>query len=303
MTRVLISTCIALMLFCSFTTIDGPKNPKTGPRNAEKFMLGFEIFRADNTPLNHADVKIEIYDHTEQRTIFKRDYTEMPTNKYSSVTYFENMKYGNDLTMLIQAPNYFAKEINISYNEGCTQKTKFCVNGLNNPPYEINGEYGDRYIFPITLDSIMVGEEVAIPNIYYEYNSAELQPRSFWILDSLSRIIEHNPQLAIELGGHADARGQDVYNMDLSQRRVNSAKAYLTQKLGDEINERMTAVGYGETQLINECGNGVDCGEALHQENRRTTLKINRQIKEAVNLTLEQRMKLRREKMELVAVN
>ncbi len=102
MTRVLISTCIALMLFCSFTTIDGPKNPKTGPRNAEKFMLGFDFFRADNTPLNHADVKIEIYDHTEQRTIFKRDYTEMPTNKYSSEQVFEDMKYGNDLTMLIQ---------------------------------------------------------------------------------------------------------------------------------------------------------------------------------------------------------
>ena len=303
MTRVLISTCIAFMLFCSFTTINGPKNPKTGPRNAEKFMLGFEIFRADNTPLNHTDVKIEIYDHTEQRTIFKRDYTEMPTNKYSSVTYFENMKYGNDLTMLIQAPNYFAKEIKLSYEEGCTQKTKFCVNGLNNPPYEINGEYGDRYIFPITLDSIIVGEEVAIPNIYYEYNSADLQPRSFWILDSLSRIIEHNPQLSIELGGHADARGQDAYNMDLSQRRVNSAKAYLTKKLGNEINERMTAVGYGETQLINDCGNSVYCSEALHQKNRRTTLKINRQIKEAVNLTLEQRMKLRREKMEVVAVN
>jgi len=303
MTRVLISTCIALMLFCSFTTIDGPKNPKKGKRSAEKFMLGFEIFRADNTPLNHTDVLIEIYDHTQQKTIFKRDYTEMPTNKYSSVTYFENMTYGNDLTLLIQAPNYFAKEINISYDEDCTQKAKFCVDGLNNPPFEINGEYGDRYLFPITLDSITVGEEVAIPNIYYQYNSAELQPRSFWILDSLARIIEHNPQLSIELGGHADARGQDAYNMDLSQRRVNSANAYLTQKLGQEINERMTAVGYGETQLINDCGNGIDCGEALHQENRRTTLKIKEKIEETVNLTLEERMKLRRAKMATVAVN
>ena len=297
MTRVLISACLAFTLFCSFTTIDGPKNPKKGARSAEKFMLGFEIFRADNTPLNHTDVLIEIYDHTQQKTIFKRDYTEMPTNKYSSVTYFENMSYGNDLTMLIQAPNYFAKEINISYDPDCTQKAKFCIDGLNNPPFEINGEYGDRYIFPVTLDSITVGEEVVIPNIYYKYNSAELQPKSFWILDSLSRIIEHNPQLSIELGGHADSRGQDAYNMDLSQRRVNSAKAYLTQKLGNDINERMDAVGYGETQLINDCGNGVDCGEALHQENRRTTLKIKEKIEETVNLTLEERMKLRKDKL------
>ena len=85
--------------------------------------------------------------------------------------------------------------------------------------------------------------------------------------------------------------------MDLSQRRVNSAKAYLTQKLGNDINERMDAVGYGETQLINDCGNGVDCGEALHQENRRTTLKIKEKIEETVNLTLEERMKLRKDKL------
>lgn len=303
MKKILTSLCVAFTLFCSFTT--GPENPEVGPRNAEKFMLGFEIFRAaDDSPLNHTDIKIEIYDHTQQKTIFKRDYTEMPTNKYSSTTYFENMTYGNDLTLLIQAPNYFAKEINISYSEGCaTEQTKFCVNGLNNPPYEINGEYGDRYIFPITLDSITIGEELTMPNIYYQYNSAELQPRSFWVLDSLSKIIEHNPNLSIELGGHADARGQDAYNMDLSQRRVNAARNYLVQKIGNKVGERMTAIGYGETRLINDCGNGVDCEETLHQENRRTTFKINRQIKEAVNLTLEERMRLRIEKSNVVAAN
>lgn len=306
MKKVLTSLVLAIMLCTSFTLLasPGPKNPKKGKRNAEKFMLGFEIYRADKTALNHADIKIEIYDHDEKKTIFKRDYTEMPTNKYSSVTYFENMTYGSNLTMLIQAPNYFAKEISISYDEGCaTGKTKFCVNGLNHPPFEIDGEYGDRFIFPVTLDSITVGEELAIPNIYYKYNSAELQPRSFWILDSLSKVIEHNPELSIELGGHADARGQDAYNMDLSQRRVNSAKAYLTQKIGMEVAERMTAVGYGETQLINDCGNGIDCGEDLHQQNRRTTLKINKKIEETVTLTLEERMKLRNEKGDIAAAN
>ena len=230
MKKVLIPLCAMFALFCSFTTTTtGPENPKVGKRSAEKFMLGFEIYRADQTALNHADIKIEIYDHTTQKTIFKRDYTEMPTNKYSSVTYFENMTYGNDLTLLIQAPNYFAKEINISYDPSCTLKTKFCVNGLNNPPYEINGDYADRFIFPISLDSITIGEEMVIPNIYYKYNSAELQPRSFWILDSLSKVIEHNPEISIELGGHADALGgvacgnKDLIKMVYHYREINGA--------------------------------------------------------------------------------
>ena len=301
MKQILTPTLIALMLFSSFSNVFADDKKKKPVRTDDNFMLGFEIFRADETPLNHTDILIEIYDHTEQRTIFKRDYTEMPTNKFSSLTYFENLTYNHDLTFLIQAPNYFAKEIHISYDPSCAQGTKFCINGLNNPPYEINGEYADRYIFPVTLDSITVGEELVIPNIYYQYNSAELQTQSLWILDSLSRVIEHNPQLAIELGGHADARGKDDYNMSLSQRRVNSAKDYLVKKIGQNVEERLTATGYGETKLLNDCGNGVDCGEDLHQENRRTTFKIKKIIDELENLTLEERMKLRMQQQNSVA--
>ena len=296
MKQILIPICLAFtfIAFCSFTS-PGPENPKKGKRSEEVFMLGFEIFKKDKSLLNHTDVKIEIYDHTEQRTIFTRDYTEMPTNKFSSTSYFENLTYGHDLTFLIQAPNYFSKEINISYDPSCALNTKFCINGLNEPPYEINGEYADRYIFPITLDSITVGEELAIPNIYYKYNSAELQPRSYWILDSLSKVIEHNPQLSVELGGHADARGGDTYNMDLSQRRVNTTKQYLVNKLGQPVSERLTAQGFGETKLLNDCGNGVVCDDAQHQENRRTTFKIVETIDETANLSLEERIKLRKE--------
>lgn len=300
MKQILIPICALFTLFCSFTTETSETTEKA---ERQKFMLGFEIYRAsDDSPLNHADIKIEIYDHTEERIIFTRDYKEMRTNKFSSTSYFENINYGHDLTMLIQAPNYFAKEINISYDPACTLRTKFCVNGLTNPPYEINGEYADRYMFPITLDSITIGEEMVIPNIYYKYNSAELQASSFWILDSLSRVIEHNPELSIELGGHADARGQDAYNMELSQRRVNSTKQYLIKKLGADVAARLTATGYGESQLINSCGNGIVCDEDLHQKNRRTTFKINKKLKEAVNLNLDERIRLRQQKQEVVAV-
>ena len=40
--------------------------------------------------------------------------------------------------------------------------------------------------------------------------------------------------------------------------------------------KRMVAVGYGESQLVNECTDGVACTEAEHQKNRRTTLKVMR---------------------------
>ena len=294
MKQIIVPMVMALGLLCSFTTID---KTKKSTRVENHFMLGFEIFRSfDQSPLNRTDIKIEIYDHTEQRTIFTRDYTKMPSNKFSSISYFENIPYGHDLTFLVQAPNYFAKEITITYDPACTLGTKFCVNGLNQPPYEINGEYADRYVFPLTLDSITLGEELVIPNIYYKYNSAELLPRSLWVLDSLSRIVEHNPNLAIELGGHADARGGDGYNLKLSQRRVNTTKNYLIQKIGPEAAERINAVGYGETQLINHCENGVSCDESFHQQNRRTTFKITEQLEELDTRSLEERIQMRAEK-------
>src|SRR5690606_27985173 len=64
----------------------------------------------------------------------------------------------------------------------------------------------------------------------------------------------------------------DSYNLDLSQRRANSAKNYLVNR--GIASDRIEAVGYGETQILNHCTNGVNCSEAEHQLNRRTEFKI-----------------------------
>ncbi|HQN57810.1 MAG TPA: OmpA family protein, partial [Saprospiraceae bacterium] len=58
----------------------------------------------------------------------------------------------------------------------------------------------------------------------------------------------------------------------LSQRRADSAKNYLVAK--GIVPERIQAVGYGETMLLNNCGNDVKCSEEEHQLNRRTEFKI-----------------------------
>ena len=279
---------VALLFLCSFAN-PTPKNDKK-VRTDDTFMIGFEVFRTDDTPLNHTDLTIEIYDHRQQKTIALRDYSKMKTNRFSSITHFENLAYGNDLTFLIRAPNYYAKEITISYDEFCTDVAKFCIDGLNEMPYDINGIYADRYLFPVVLDSIEVGKEIVLPNIYYEYNSAQLQQKSLWVLDSLSKVIQHHPELKIALGGHADARGGDAYNLSLSDRRVQAVRQYLAGKLTPETLQNITATGYGETRLVNDCDNGVSCPESLHQQNRRTTFTIEEIDSEVAVLSLEERM-------------
>ncbi|RZK16223.1 MAG: OmpA family protein, partial [Pedobacter sp.] len=74
---------------------------------------------------------------------------------------------------------------------------------------------------------------------------------------------------------HTDSRGKDAYNLTLSQKRAESAVQYIISR-GVNKN-RITAKGYGETQLLNKCANNVSCSDAEHQLNRRTEFKIVKQ--------------------------
>lgn len=84
--------------------------------------------------------------------------------------------------------------------------------------------------------------------------------------------MRNHPTLKIELSSHTDSRGSDAYNMGLSQRRARAAVTYLVSRGIAE--DRMIAEGYGETRLVNDCGNGVPCSREKHQANRRTEVTV-----------------------------
>ena len=74
--------------------------------------------------------------------------------------------------------------------------------------------------------------------------------------------------MVIELSSHTDSRGTTPYNKDLSQKRAQSAKNWIVAKGIAE--ERIKAVGYGESKILNRCVNGVRCSDDEHRFNRRT---------------------------------
>ena len=121
---------------------------------------------------------------------------------------------------------------------------------------------------------IKLGENFKVDNIYYAYNSWEINAEAAHSLDRLLRLIKINPHISITLYSHTDSRGGDEYNLKLSQNRADSAKEYMV------INEikpsRITAIGMGETKLVNKCEDGVDCTEEEHAKNRRTEFVIER---------------------------
>ncbi len=113
---------------------------------------------------------------------------------------------------------------------------------------------------------------VELRNIYFNFNDASIRPDAENDLYAVLQMLQNFPGLAIELGSHTDARGSASYNLDLSRRRSQSVRNWLTNK-GIDIN-RTAAVGYGESLIRNGCTDGVPCTEAEHQENRRTEFKV-----------------------------
>jgi len=124
----------------------------------------------------------------------------------------------------------------------------------------------------IVLDKIFREVFINIDNIYYDYDDWHIRPDAAVVLDSLYRILTENPTIVVELGSHTDSRGSKQYNQELSQKRADAVVEYLVNKGIDP--ERLIAKGYGESEPVNNCVDGVECTEEEYQRNRRTTFKI-----------------------------
>jgi peptidoglycan-associated lipoprotein len=124
----------------------------------------------------------------------------------------------------------------------------------------------------LELEEIIVNKPIVLENIYYDLDKSDIRADAKPGLDKLVEIMKENPGIRIELGSHTDSRADDDYNMKLSQRRAESAVKYIVEN-GIEAS-RISAKGYGETQLVNGCDNKTQCSEEEHQANRRTEFKV-----------------------------
>lgn len=108
---------------------------------------------------------------------------------------------------------------------------------------------------------------ININPIYFDFNKSEIRPDAAKELDKIVKILNDNPKLSIKLNSHTDCRGNDNYNINLSRRRANSSKEYITERISDSF--RVSAEGMGETKPVENCECN-ECSEEQHQKNRRT---------------------------------
>lgn len=111
-----------------------------------------------------------------------------------------------------------------------------------------------------------------IENIYYESNSYTVPKSAEILLNKAVEALISNPKLILEVESHTDAIASDEYNIELSQKRAINVTDYIQKKGIDK--KRLFPKGLGETQLVNQCANNIDCSDAEHKQNRRTVFKL-----------------------------
>ncbi|HXH98960.1 MAG TPA: OmpA family protein [Sphingobacteriaceae bacterium] len=113
---------------------------------------------------------------------------------------------------------------------------------------------------------------VRLNNIYYNFNKWDIRKDAKTELNRVTNFARTMSDVKIELRSHTDSRGSAAFNLNLSQKRAQSAVNYLLMKGINSTN--LVAVGLGENELLNRCDNNGRCSKKAHQLNRRTEFKV-----------------------------
>jgi outer membrane protein OmpA-like peptidoglycan-associated protein/tetratricopeptide (TPR) repeat protein len=117
-----------------------------------------------------------------------------------------------------------------------------------------------------------LGCRLNLQPIYFDFDKSNIRKDAEIELAKILAAMREYPELIIHIESHTDSRGNDRYNEKLSERRAQSTLKWLVGKGIDA--KRLTAKGYGETQLVNQCSNGANCTSEEHQLNRRSMFII-----------------------------
>jgi len=211
--------------------------------------------------------RIEVYNNTTQEPILELQ--DHPDPEFRI-----NLKKGNHYTILVRKDGFLSKRMEAMVN---VEECLLCFEGIGkiNPGVSDNLTEGNEYgvlLANVEMERVFEGKKMEIKNLYYDLNKWNLKKAAKKELNKVIVLMNDNPNLELELGSHTDSRASNEFNMELSKKRAKSAVDYLISR--GIPKERIISAGYGETQIINGCVDGVVCTEEEHAKNRRTELKI-----------------------------
>ena len=110
-------------------------------------------------------------------------------------------------------------------------------------------------------------------NVYFDFDSFLIKPKAAEELDKLVTVLKEDQDLSLKIASHTDAIGSKAYNKYLSDKRAKATRDYIIAH-GVDSSRILSAIGYGEERLLNNCSDGHHCPPDQHQLNRRSEFII-----------------------------
>lgn len=134
--------------------------------------------------------------------------------------------------------------------------------------FSVTGNSIDSFlVINIPLQPVETGASIILKNIFFDVNKFQLKPESIIELDKVMMMLNENPRVKIQIGGHTDNAGRDADNIALSRQRAMAVRDYLAGK--NIAPDRISFKGFGASRPI--ASNETEQGKAL---NRRTELSV-----------------------------
>ena len=197
------------------------------------------------------------------------DVSIMAYNSYSDV--LGETKTNYDGKYAIEVPcGKLVKMIAAKPNYSSDDKTVETTNENGGEIKDVNFELSNYDDLVVKKKGV---EKVDVNPIYFDYDKYDITPLAIEELTKVVFIMKKFPNIRIKIESHTDSRGKDAYNLKLSDNRAKSTRDYIVSQDIDPSRIE-SAIGYGESRLINKCKNGVKCTEEEHLLNRRSDFII-----------------------------
>lgn len=178
---------------------------------------------------------------------------------------------------------YFITKENGAYEHIIPRDEKFVLKGYKEKYQDVGKDFSsfglekkkelivDLNIAMKPIEDVVVLADLEI--IYFDLDKYTIRPDAAVELDKVVALMNTYPGMVIRLESHTDSRANDQYNFTLSNNRAKSTYQYIiSQGIAPERIPKYE--GFGETQLVNKCSNGVKCSKTEHQLNRRNEFII-----------------------------
>lgn len=206
-------------------------------------------------------------DHKSKKPL--TDVTIMAYNSFSEI--LGETKTNFDGKYAIEVPcNKVVKMIAAKPNYSSDDKTVETTSENGGEIKDVNFELSNYDDLVVKKQGV---EKVDVNPIYFDYNKYNITPKAVEELSKVVFVMQKFPNIRIKIESHTDSRGKDAYNLKLSDNRAKSTRDYILSQ-GIDASRIESAIGYGETRLVNRCKNGVKCSEEEHAQNRRSDFII-----------------------------